>query len=390
MTQFKFSRRDFSRTIGQSLAFALAAPRLFSAQKRTRPDDAAFSGAIHLNFNESPYGPSPKAREAFANCAQTAARYPNHAANEVQDALAQLHGVQRENIVLGCGSTEILRVADAAFLGPGKIIVAADPTFEAVLEYAKITKAEAIKVPLTADYRHDLPRMAAACTSKTGLVYVCNPNNPTGTIVTRDELAAFFAAIPPTTLILMDEAYHHLVDDPSYASALEWHGKYPNVVVARTFSKVYGMAGMRLGYAIGSKETVAAMREYTIEDNGNSAVLAATLASLADQPHVADSQNKLIETRKWTNAELAKDNRRFIVSQGNFLMIDMGADVKPLIEQFKARNILVGRRFASMPNHLRVTIGTQPEMEQFMGTLREIAPAGAVNASERSDTTRAA
>jgi len=189
---------------------------------------------------------------------------------------------------------------------------------------------------------------------------------------------------------LMDEAYHHLVDDPSYASALEWHGKYPNVVVARTFSKVYGMAGMRLGYAIGSKETVAAMREYTIEDNGNSAVLAATLASLADQPHVTDSQNKLIQTRKWTNAELAKDNRRFIVSQGNFLMIDMGADVKPLIEQFKARNILVGRRFASMPNHLRVTIGTQPEMEQFMGTLREIAPAGAVNASERSATTKAA
>jgi histidinol-phosphate aminotransferase len=277
-----------------------------------------------------------------------------------------------------------LRVADAAFLSPGQNVVAAEPTFEAVLEYAKVTKAEPIKVPLTTDYRHDLPRMAAACTSKTGLVYVCNPNNPTGTIVSRDELGAFFERIPPTTLILVDEAYHHLVDDQTYASALEWHGKYPNVVVARTFSKVYGMAGMRLGYAVGAKEPIAAMAQYTLEDNGNSAVLSAVLASLEDQPHVLDSQNKIIQTRKWTCAELAKDRRRFIPSQGNFLMIDMGIDVKPLIEQFKAHDILVGRRFASMPNHLRVTIGTQPEMEQFMGTLREIAPTGAVNASERN------
>jgi histidinol-phosphate aminotransferase len=381
MTQF--SRRDFSRTIGQSLAFAFAGPRLFSTQKRTRPTDAA-PGAIHLNFNENPYGPSPKAREAFATCAQSAARYPDHAYREVQDALAQVHGVQRENILLGCGSTEILRVADAAFLSPGQDVVAAEPTFEAVLEYAKVAKAEPIKVPLTADYRHDLPRMAAACTSKTGLVYVCNPNNPTGTIVSRDELGAFFERIPPATLILVDEAYHHLVDDPSYASALEWHGRYPNVVVARTFSKVYGMAGMRLGYAVGAKEPIAAMGQYTLQDNGNSAVLAAVLASLTDQQHVNESQNKLIQTRKWTNAELAKDHRRFIPSQGNFLMIDMGSDVKPIVDRFKERGILVGRRFASMPNHMRVTIGTQPEMEQFMGTLREIAPAGAVNASEQN------
>jgi histidinol-phosphate aminotransferase len=275
-----------------------------------------------------------------------------------------------------------LRVADAAFLAPGKNVVAAETTFEAVLGYAKVTKAEPLKVALTADYRHDLTRMAAACTSKTGLVYVCNPNNPTGTIVSRDELGAFFERVPPTTLILVDEAYHHLVDDPSYASALEWHGKYPNVVVARTFSKVFGMAGMRLGYAVGAKETIAAMREYTLGDNGNSAVLAAVLESLSDQQHVLESQNKLIQTRNWTNAELAKDKRRFIVSQGNFLMIDMGTDVKPVIEQFKQRNILVGRRFASMPNHLRVTIGTQAEMEQFVRALREIALVGAVN--ERS------
>jgi histidinol-phosphate aminotransferase len=377
-----FSRRDFSHAIGQSLAFLVAAPRVLSAVKAPAYDDVPSRGPIRLNYNESPYGPSPKARDAFAVCGLTAARYPDHKYKEVQDALAELHGVARENILLGCGSTEILRVADAAFLAPGKNVVAAETTFEAVLGYAKVTKAEPLKVALTGDYRHDLTRMAAACTSKTGLVYVCNPNNPTGTIVSRDELGAFFERVPPTTLILVDEAYHHLVDDPSYASALEWHGKYPNVVVARTFSKVFGMAGMRLGYAVGAKETIAAMREYTLGDNGNSAVLAAVLESLSDQQHVLESQNKLIQTRNWTNAELAKDKRRFIVSQGNFLMIDMGTDVKPVIEQFKQRNILVGRRFASMPNHLRVTIGTQAEMEQFVRALREIALVGAVN--ERS------
>jgi histidinol-phosphate aminotransferase len=375
-----FSRRDFSRAIGQSLAFVIAGPRVLSAAKAV-PDDAPSSGPIHLNFNESPYGPSPKAREAFAACAQSAARYPDHKYKEVQDALAELHGVARENILLGCGSTEILRVTDAAFLAPGKNLVVAEPTFEAVLAYARVTKADPVKVPLTADYRHDLARMAAACTSKTGLVYVCNPNNPTGTIVSRDELAALFERVPPTTLILVDEAYHHLVDDPSYASALDWHGKYPNVVVARTFSKVYGMAGMRLGYAVGAKQTIAAMGEHILVDNGNSAVLAAVLASLSDQQHVLESQSKLIQTRNWANAELAKDKRRFIISQGNFLMLDMGGDVKPIIEQFKARNILVGRRFASMPNHLRVTIGTQPEMETFIEALREIAPASAAKAA---------
>ncbi|MGH9746965.1 MAG: histidinol-phosphate transaminase [Candidatus Acidiferrales bacterium] len=386
MHSTNFSRREFSRRIGRSLGMALAAPSLLTAAKPVvRPDevsgDAPSGGPILLNYNESPYGPSPKAREAFSLCAQAAGRYPDKSYREVQDALAGLHGVRRENILLGCGSTEILRVADMAFLGAGKNLVVAEPTFEAVLEYARVTRAQTVKIPLTADFRHDLARMAAACTSKTGIVYVCNPNNPTGTIVSREEMGAFFERIPATTLILVDEAYHHLVDDPSYASALAWHGKYPNVVVARTFSKVYGMAGMRLGYAVGAKETIAAMDEYRNQDNGNSAVLAAVLASLADQAHITETQNKLIAARQWINAQLANEGRRFIPSQGNFLMIDMGGDVKPFIEAFKARDILVGRRFASMPNFMRVTIGTQPEMEAFMAALREIAPAGTAKAA---------
>ncbi len=384
MSPAQYSRRNFSRVIGQSLALAFAAPALRAAYGvnptpyATAPAQAA---KILLNFNENPYGPTPKALEALSTCGHAAARYPDSAYEEVRDALAAMHGVKRENIVLGCGSTEILRAADMAFLAPGQSVVAAEPTFEAVLNVARVARAVPVKVPLTADHRHDLPAMAAACTSKTGLVYVCNPNNPTGTIVTRDELADFVPRVPSTALILVDEAYFHFAENPQYTSVIDWIGKHPNLLVVRTFSKIYGMAGMRLGYAVGSKETIAAMQPQILRDNGNAAVLAAALASLADKDYVATSRARMNATRRWLADELKHDGRSFIPSEANFMMIDMGTDVQPIIENFAARNILVGRRFPSMNNFLRVTIGTQPEMEAFVDSLREIAPARAAKAA---------
>jgi histidinol-phosphate aminotransferase len=263
---------------------------------------------------------------------------------------------------------------DAAFLDSSRRVVTPEPTFEAVLEYARALHAQPVKIPLTPDHRHDLPRMAAACTSKTGVVYICNPNNPTGTIVTRDEMATFIQAVPPATLILVDEAYYDFADDPRYASATEFIAKNPNVVVARTFSKIYGMAGMRLGYVIGVKEPITLINNHLTQDNGNAAVLAAALVSLGDSDYVASCRTRINDTRRWLCAELAKDSRAFIPSQANFVMIDMGSDAQPFIDQFRGRNIIVGRRFASMPNFLRVSIGTQQEIESFVTALREIAP----------------
>jgi histidinol-phosphate aminotransferase len=373
MTHNIFSRRDFSRLFGQSLAVAFATPRLpklFDAQRRRPIPD----GAIRLNFNENPYGPSPQALEALATCGHLANRYPDQTYFQVKDALAQKFNVTRDNIALGCGSTEILRGVDATFLDSNRNVVAPEPTFEAVLEYAGVLHAQPVKIPLTSDHRHDLPKMAAACTSKTGVVYVCNPNNPTGTIVTRDEMAAFIRAVPPATLILVDEAYCDFADDPRYASATEFIAKNPNVIVARTFSKIYGMAGMRLGYAIGAKEPIAQISHQLTQDNGNAAVLAAALVSLADSDHVTSCRTRINDTRRWLCTELAKDSRTFIPSQANFVMIDMGSDTQPFIDQFRTRNIMVGRRFASMPNFLRVTIGTQQEIESYVAALGEIAP----------------
>jgi histidinol-phosphate aminotransferase len=272
-------------------------------------------------------------------------------------------------------------MADMAFLGPGRKVVVAEPTFEAVLEYAKVTKAEPVKVPLTADFRHDLPRMAAACDAGTGLVYICNPNNPTGTIVTRDELAFFLERVPRTVAVLLDEAYHHFVTDPSYASGFEGMDKAPNLIVVRTFSKVYGMAGMRLGYAVAARENAEALRAHAAWSNANAAVLAAALASLAEADHVSRQRALNRETRDWLCRELDRDGRRYIPSHTNFLMLDAGGDVAPLIEAFRARGILVGRKFPSLPRWLRVSMGTRAEMEAFVDAMRGILPARAARAS---------
>ena len=236
-------------------------------------------------------------------------------------------------------------------------------------------RADGVKVPLTPDFRHDLPKMAAACDASTGLVYVCNPNNPTATIVTGDEMAAFAAAVPSTATILVDEAYHHFVEDPRYRTSLELIGKHPNVVVARTFSKIYGMAGMRLGYAVGSKETIAAMAPHASWSDTNAAVLAAALASLADPDLVPHQRKVLNDTRKWLASELAKQGYRTMPSEANFVMVDVGGDVTPVIQAFRAKKIFVGRKFPSLPNWLRVTVGKREEVAAFLAALPEIVAA---------------
>ena len=374
MPEKLFSRRAFSRTALQSFAAAFALPRLRS-QENFRHNLPSGDGYIRISFNENNYGPSPKATQALDACGPIANRYPFVSEMGMTQALADYHGVKPENVILGCGSTEILRIADEAYLAPDKNLVVAEPTFEAVLEYAGIEHADSVKIPLTADHRHNLSRMADACTSKTGLIYICNPNNPTATIVTRDAMAEFIDRVPRTTLILVDEAYFDFVDDPRYASVLPLIPSHPNLVMARTFSKIFGMAGMRLGYAVGAPETLAPMRKLLVQDSANAAVLNAGLASLQDRDYIAECRGKFIATRKWLAAELAKDGRNFTESQANFVMIDVGTDVTPVIKQFMDRKILIGRRFPSMSDWIRVSIGKQAEMETFVTALREIVPA---------------
>ena len=373
---FALTRRSFAGTLGLAAGAALIeaplARTLAAAARTPRPADA-----LILNSNENPYGPSPKALEALGKAGLIANRYPDALEDEMCSAIAKHHRVAPDQVVLGCGSSEILQMADEAFAGPGRRVVAAEPTFEAVLLYAKALRAEAVKVPLTPDFRHDLSPMSAAAAEGVGLVYVCNPNNPTGTIVTGDDLSAFVASVPPGVTVLVDEAYHHFVEAPEYRTAVGLIGRHPNVVVARTFSKIHGMAGLRLGYAVGSAERIGAMTKFASFSNANAAVLAAALASLPDADHVARMRKALNDARRWLSGEMARQGRRTIPSEANFLMVDVGGDVAPVIGAFRSRSILVGRKFPSLPNWLRITVGKPDEMQAFAAALAEIVPAKA-------------
>jgi histidinol-phosphate aminotransferase len=374
MTSPSVSRRRFALSLGAALGTAVAHPPASSASGAA---EAAGRAVVDLSSNENPYGPAPTALEAMARSQAVASRYPDASEQETIEAIARHHGVPPERIVLGCGSSEVLRLCDAAFLGPGRTVVAAEPTFEAVLHYAKVTKAEPVTVPLTADFRHDLPAMARACGERAGLVYVCNPNNPTGTIVSGEALLDFLARVPPATAVVVDEAYHHFVEDPAYRSAVGMIDRHPNVVVARTFSKVYGLAGMRLGYAVASTANAEALRAHASWSNANAAVLAAARACLADEGLALRQRARMNATRRWLEAELHRDRRRTIPSETNFLMIDAGGDVKPLIAALAERGVKVGRRFAAIPTWLRVTVGTEEETRAFLAAFRAIVPARA-------------
>jgi histidinol-phosphate aminotransferase len=369
------SRRAFASSLGAGFV-ALARPGgsgVLAAPLST----AVPAASIGLDSNENPYGPSARALAALVPSPSAAARYPDAGEDEVRAALARLHGVAVEQVVLGCGSTEVLKMAAAAFLGPDKRLVAAEPTFEAVIQFGRVSRSEAVKVPLDSAHRHDLDAMARACDPGVGLVYLCNPNNPTGTVVGGSELEAFLKRVPAETIVVVDEAYHHFVEDGSYRSAFDFLAAIPNLVIVRTFSKIYGLAGMRLGYAVASREKAEALRAQAVWSNGNASVLAAALASL-DEPQHAERQRAVMNgTKRRLLEELRKDGRRFIPSEANFVMIETGADVSPLIEAFRARGIRVGRRFAALPTFLRISIGLPEEMDAFLAGLRALAPARA-------------
>lgn len=370
----KTTRRQFGQSIGTMLAAAYISPKFLQGVTGGRLKGFSRADAILINSNENPYGPSPHAVAAITGSEAVACRYPDDLYARAVKSIADLHHVDEEKVALGCGSTEILRVCDAAFVGADKQLVVAEPTFEAVSYYAQVSRASAVKVPLTSDFRHDLPAMANACATGVGLVYICNPNNPTATINTRGEFADFLSKVPASTYVLVDEAYYHFVEDPHYSSVVDMIPDHPNLIVTRTFSKVYGMAGMRLGYAIAQKETLEPMRRELLFDNGNAAVLSAAVASLADPDIVPTNKRRLNDTRNWVTSELTKSGYRVIPSQANFFMVDTGNDVQPVIEAFHQRKIIVGRKFPSMGNWLRVSVGKPEEMQKFLAAFRQIVP----------------
>lgn len=379
MNTLPISRRDFARLLGIGATAAMVKPAFGFAEESSPSTASQTSSIVRLSSNENPYGPSPKALQAMTDSFGLSCRYPDNYAEKLVDALAKLNGVDREQILLGDGSGEILKLCALAFTGPmgngkngsgrGKCIVA-DPTFEAILVHAKTNGAEVVKIPLNSGFGHDLPKMLAA--AKEGLIYICNPNNPTASITPKNDLREFITKAPKGTMILVDEAYHHYADSPDYESVIPLVKDHPNLIVARTFSKIYGMAGLRCGYCVGQRAAIEKMKPHQSWDTVNIMALAAAVASLDDPEQVENGRKMNSEARSFVINELYSMGYKGIPSQANFIMFDVKRPVVPLIQALKQRNVQVGRLFPALPNHMRLTIGKKEEMEAFLTNFREV------------------
>ena len=369
MNTISISRRDFARLLGAGAAAVLVRPaESFGKQ----PEHPPINGhVVRLSANENAYGPSPKALQAMTDSFGLACRYPDEHNNMLIDKLAKLNKVDSDQILLGDGSGEILKLCAETFTGAqnGKL-VAADPTFEAILNNATANGAEVEKVPLTNTFAHDLPKMLQAANK--GLIYVCNPNNPTASITPKNELRDFIAKTPQETMIVVDEAYFHYADSSDYESVIPLVGDHPNLIVSRTFSKVYGMAGLRCGYGVAQKKTVERMRRNQMWDSVNCMALAAAVASLDDRDHVPNGQRLNSEAKTFTTSELEKMGYKSIPSQANFVMFDCKRPVVLIIKAMNEQNVRVGRLFPALPNHMRLTIGKKSEMETFLSAFRQV------------------
>ena len=369
MNTISISRRKFAHLLGASAAAAFVRPAFSSA--KLSEHIGATGGIVRLSANENPYGPSPKAFQAITDSFGLACRYPDEHNNVLIDKLAKLNGVNHDQILLGDGSSEILKLCAETFTGKERgTLVAADPTFEPILQQAGINGAEVVKVPLTTTFAHDLPKMLAA--AKGGLIYVCNPNNPTASITPKSELSEFIGKTPRETMILVDEAYFHYADSPDYESVIPLVRDHPNLIVSRTFSKVYGMAGLRCGYCVAQKETLGQLRAHQMWDSVNIMALAAASAGLDDPDQVPNGQRLNNEAKTFTVGELDKLGYKTIPSQANFIMFDCKRPVVPLIQALKQRNVEVGRLFPALPNYMRLTIGKRSEMESFLGAFKQV------------------
>lgn len=357
MPEHNVSRRDFTRILGAGAVVA-ALPSVVRAAAATQP--------VLLNSNENPYGPSPAAARAMRDAIVRMARYPDAEEEALLNDLAALHGVAPAQILLGIGSSDILRLVASAYLRPGNTAVVADPTFEIIALHGDRFGATIRRVSLTASHAHDLERMGEG-----DLVYVCNPNNPTATITPKAQVRAFLERVPSSTIVVVDEAYHHYATSSEYESVIPLVAKHPNLVVARTFSKIYALAGARCGYAVAQKaliETLQGQQQFNVS---NLVAAVGARASIADEKFLREGRDRNTATREWLSRELAKMGLSYLPSEANFVMIALGTDVKPVIAGMRERNVRVGRRFAALPNHLRVTIGTAEEMKQFVSALKE-------------------
>lgn len=378
------TRRDFLQGLGAgsaglALRPALGArgPEASSAIGGLAPF-SRLTGPIQLDRNENPNGPGRHVLEAIRASLGDASRYPDDPEEELRKAIASAHGVTPEWVLMGCGSTEILRVAVMAFCRSDRPLVTAAPTFEEPVRMATALKVPVVEVAVDRAMRLDLDGMTRAAAPSAGLLFVCNPNNPTATVhgaaAIRDFLSRTHSTSPETT-VLIDEAYHDFVEDPSYATAIPLVKDDPRVVLSRTFSKVHGLAGFRVGFAIARPETIATMRPWRVGNGINLAAAAGAVAAMGNPAHIKEELRLSREARAFTRSFFEGLGYRVEPSQTNFVMVDIRRDSKQFKDTCLARGVMIGRQFPQFKQHTRISIGSIPEMEQATTIFRAVLAA---------------
>ncbi len=362
------SRRDLLT----ASALLLAGP---AATLRAAARESSGREPLVLCWNENPYGPSPAARAAVSELIPSGCRYPHDAAiAALVAAIATHEGMGAEHIITGTGSGELLRALGLLYGRDGGEIVAAVPTYTELTSYASHRGAHLKFVPLDSQMRQDLTAMRAAVSSGTRAVYLCNPNNPTGTALTAAEIRAFVAGLPAGVVTIVDEAYMDFATAPGVGSVADLVKGGQAVVVLRTFSKIHGMAGLRCGYAIASPEVIQAV-DGAVMTTPNIFAVHAGRASLGDRAFLADCRRRIVGSRTRITTALSALKLRYAEPQGNFVFFDTGMPLPRFTELMRAREILVGRHFAPFDSWCRITVGTEPEVAAFLAALRAVLPA---------------
>lgn len=333
------------------------------------------SDSVKLASNENPLGPSPKAVRAITAALPTLHRYPDGSGYVLRQALARHCQVGAENVILGNGSNELLELVGRSFLMPGDEVVYAEQAFIVYDMVAQVTGATKVTVPLK-EFAHDLAAMQAAITAKTKLVFLANPNNPTGTCVAPRALEAFLAAVPPDVVVVLDEAYLEYLPPDCAPDALQYVRQGRWLLVLRTFSKIYGLAGLRLGYGMGPASLISLLNKVREPFNTNSLAQIGATAALDDVEHVRASRAANEAGRTFLTRAFQDMGLRVVPGVGNFLLVDMGRPGGKIADALLRHGVIVrpvgGYGF---PTHLRITIGTGPENEKCIAAIRAVLQA---------------
>lgn len=330
------------------------------------------SGVVKLASNENPLGPSPKATEAINKFLKDVSLYPDQSCYELTKLLAEKLDVSPDNIVIGNGSDEVMMLIALAYISAGDEVIMSLNTFSTYETVSRLMEAVLVKVNLN-NYTYDLKAFAKSFDPKTKIIWICNPNNPTGTMNTQKEIDALIASAPQDSIIVIDEAYGDYVESNEYPDSLAYVRSKKNVIVLRTFSKIYGLAGLRVGYGIAKPEIIKYLRLVRLPFSVNRMAQTAAMASISDNHHVELSRRNNSEGKKYLYAELNKLGLAYVKTEANFVFINLNTDADTVFMELMRRGVIV-RPLSSFgfPGSIRVTIGSPEQNQRFIKAMAEV------------------